>query len=392
MEIFVNDNIKFEVLKHKAFNYRWAEVEDGVIPLTAADPDFPAAPEIIEALQDYLKDGYLSYTPKLGYPELKRVIADDFNSRKNEHVSQELVLPIDSAARGMYLIAQTVLSEGDEAIVMDPVDYLFKNSVLSAGGVPVYYPTRPGNEIDFKDLENYITPKTKMFCLCNPHNPLGRLYSKENLDRLLSICEKHGLWIMNDEIWSDIVLGDRPFISINSFGPERNRRTITVYGFSKAYGLAGLRAGCVFCMENEIFDKIVDKSGVLTTAGGVCSLSQVAAIAAIQKARYWNEAFIRHLRANLDYALERLSQMPMLSVERPEATYVIWINIKKTGMGSQELVDFIHEKTKVALVAGSEKMFGPGAEGYIRLCYATSREVLKEGLDRFEKGLKLLEK
>ncbi len=84
--------------------------------------------------------------------------------------------------------------------------------------------------------------------------------------------------------------------------------------------------------------------------------------------------------------------MPMLSVERPEATYVIWINIKKTGMGSQELVDFIHEKTKVALVAGSEKMFGPGAEGYIRLCYATSREVLKEGLDRFEKGLKLLEK
>lgn len=390
MNLFVNDNIKFDVLKRKAFNYRWAEVEDGTIPLTAADPDFPVAPEIIAAMQNYLKDGYLSYTPKLGYPELREAIAKDFNERKDEHVSSEFVLPIDSAARGMYVIAEAVLDEGDEAIVLDPVDYLFKNSVMHAGGVPVYYPTPAEKEITFEDLESYITPKTKMFCLCNPHNPIGKLYSKEALDRLLTICEKHDLWIMNDEIWSDIVIGDRPFLSINSFGPERNKKTITVYGFSKAYGLAAMRAGCVFCMEENIFNRIVDASAVLTTAGGICSLSQIAAQACIEEARYWTEGFIEHLRKNAEYARERLSKMPGIKVNNPEATYVLWVDIRETGMSNQELVDFMMQNAKLAIVAGSEKMFGPGGEGYIRICYATSREVLAEGLNRFEKGLKMI--
>ncbi|MBQ1525196.1 MAG: pyridoxal phosphate-dependent aminotransferase, partial [Firmicutes bacterium] len=101
MELFSSSNINFDALRRKAFNFRWAEVEDGVIPLTAADPDFPVAPEIIGAITDYLSDGYLSYTPKLGLPQLRKAIAEDLCSRKNEGVSEDLVLPVDSAARGM---------------------------------------------------------------------------------------------------------------------------------------------------------------------------------------------------------------------------------------------------------------------------------------------------
>ena len=131
-ELFSHENINFEALKKKAYNFRWAEVDEGVIPLTAADPDFPVAPEIVQAISDYIKDGYFSYIPHTGFPEFKQAIARYQNTYKHEHVDPELVLPIDSAARGMYIIAKTVLQPGDEVIVFDPVDFLFQGiSALS---------------------------------------------------------------------------------------------------------------------------------------------------------------------------------------------------------------------------------------------------------------------
>jgi len=388
---FSNDKINFEVLKKRAFNYRWAEVEEGVIPLTAADPDFPVAPEIINDLFDYIKEGYFSYGPKLGFPEFRKSIADSLNNRKNEYVDPDLVLPIDSAARGMFIIAKTVLKPGDEVIIFDPVDFLFKESTVAAGAVPVYFPAKvKDGYIDLSELENYITPKTKMICLCNPHNPLGTVYSKEDLDLILSLSEKYDLWIMNDEIWSDIVYPEKEFISILSLGPERNKKTLSVFGFSKSFGVAGLRIGCIYCHDEEVFNKIVENSDVMTTAGGISTLSQIAGIACLEKAYYWVDEFIKHLTKNRDYAYERINSMPYISCRKPDATYLMFINIKGTGLGSQEFVKHMEEKVKLALVPGTEKFFGPGAEGYVRLCFATSFEVLKEGLDRLEEGLRLL--
>lgn len=391
MSLFCDETVNIDALKKKAFNFRWAEVDEGVIPLTAADPDFPVAKEITRSIRDYIEDGYFSYTPKLGLPEFKEAIAQHLHDYKGEEIDPELVLPIDSAARGMYVIAQTVLKPGDEAIVFDPVDYLFKNSVLAAGATPVFFQTRVENgKIDFSRLENYITSKTKMICLCNPHNPLGKVYSKDDLELILSLSERYNLWIMNDEIWSDIILGEKPFLSILSLGNERNKRTLSVYGFSKAYGVAGLRIGCIYCTEPEIFERIVDTSAVMTTAGGISSLSQVAGIACLKEARYWTEEFLRFLRKNRDYAVERIRLMPYISTVAPEATYLLWIDIGKTGMSNTEFVDYMKKEVKLALVAGSEEMFGPGAKGYVRLCFATSDAILRDGLDRLERGLKIL--
>lgn len=388
MNTFSNENVNIEALKKKAFNYRWAEVEEGVIPLTAADPDFPVAKEIRQAIYDYLEDGYFSYTPKLGFPEFSKSIAKSLNERKNEYVDPDLVLPIDSAARGMYIIAETVLKAGDEVIVFDPVDYLFKQAVLKAGATPILYPTKiVDDKIDLSAIEDYITEKTKMICLCNPHNPLGALYPREDLDYLLNICEKHDLWIMNDEIWSDIVYADKEFVSILSLGRERNKKTLSVFGFSKSFGVAGLRIGCIYANDKDIFNKIVDKSDVLTTAGGISSISQIAGIACLEKSYYWVENFIKHLTTNRDYALERLNKMKGISCHKPYATYLLFPNIENTGMSSQEFVDFMEEKAKLALVPGTDKFFGPGAEGHVRICIATSFEILKEGLDRLEEGL-----
>ena len=392
-ELFSHESINMKALRAKAYNFRWAEVDEDVIPMTAADPDFPVAPEIVEAITNYIKDGYFSYTPHEGFPEFKHSMARYLNGNKSEGIDPDLILPIDSAARGMYIIAQTVLEPGDEVIIFDPVDFLFRESTLSAGGKPVLFPAKVTSDdrIDLSDLESYITSKTKMICLCNPHNPLGLVYSVEDLAHILAIANKYDLWIMNDEIWSDIVYTERPFVSIHSLGASVDRKTLSVFGFSKSFGIAGLRAGALYATEPMILKQLVEKSAVMTTAGCITSISQVAAIACLDSCGYWLDLFRTHLEANRDYAVERLQNMPFVRVRKPQATYLLFIDISSTGISSELFVSRLGTEAKLALVPGTARFFGPGAEGYVRMCFATSREILTEGLNRLELFLRSLE-
>ena len=391
MDLFNNDAVKLDVLKQRAFNYRWAEVPDGVIPLTAADPDFGVAKEIREAIIQYTQAGYFSYTPQLGLPQFIEAIQRYLYETKGEEVDRECILPIDSAARGMYIIAEALLTAGDDAIVFNPVDYLFRKSVEHAGANPISFPANVVNgKIDLSQLENYITDKTRMICLCNPHNPLGLLYDKEDLDLILELAEKYDLWIMNDEIWADIVYPEKPFLSILNIDKTKNHRIFSVYGFSKSFGVAGLRAGCIYCDNKKIFEKIIAAACVMETAGGISSLSQVAGIACLNDSRYWLEAFKKHLTEMRNYLCERVNAMPEISCRVPEATYLAYVDIRSFEMKSEAFVNYISQNSKVYLIPGGKKFFGSNSEGYIRICFATSKEILKEGLDRLEGGIQRL--
>ena len=394
MAEFTNNQVKLDVLKQRAYNMRWAEVDEGVIPLTAADPDFPAPKAIDDALISYIQGGYFSYTPKRGFPEFKESLVRALKERKNEEIDPELVLPIDSAARGMHVIAQTILKPGDEALVFDPVDFLFKTSMEAAGAKVNLFPMtfREDGTIDFSHIEEYITPKTKMLGLCNPHNPLGKVYPAKDLEYLLDLSEKYGFYIMNDEIWSDIVYSDAEFTSICSLGKERNNITLSVVGFSNSFGIAGLRVGCIYCQDKEIFEKIVEASLVETTIGGISSLSQVAGIACLDQCYGWLDQFVAHLQSNRDYAYERLNQMPGVSCVKPQATFVMFPDVSALPMSAEELTEYLKKEEKVAIVPGGKQFFGPGSEGHVRICLATSREILKEGLDRVERGIRKLMK
>lgn len=391
MALFDDSHVNLDVLKKRAFNYRWAEVPDGTIPLTAADPDYPVAPEIQEAMMEYVRDGYFSYTPKLGYPEFAESIARKLKERKGEEIDPKMILPIDSAARGMYIIAKAVLKPGDEMIVFDPVDYLFRESCLAAGGKVTLFPARlKDGYIDLSDLERCITPRTRMIGLCNPHNPYGVLYRAEDLEQIMALCEKYGLYIMNDEIWSDIVYPEEPFRSIYSLGSDRCGRVMSVFGFSKSFGIAGLRAGCVYTTDAELFSRIVECSDVMSTAGGIASISQVAGKACMDRCYYWVDEFLVHLKANRDHAVERLERMPLLKAYRPHATYLLYVDVSAFGMTSEAFTEYLKEHVQLAVVSGGEKFFGKGSEGHIRICFATSRAILDEGLDRLERGIHML--
>jgi len=384
--MFSNNDINFEALKRKAYNGRWATLEEGIIPLTAADPDFRTAPEIEQGIIEYIKDGYLNYGPFSGLPEFKKNVAEHFNTEKHGNFTPENVLAVNSAAQGMFLVASYVLKPGDEAIILDPVDFLFKRSVEAAGGtVRLCSVDHTTGEIDFKKLVELITSKTKLISICNPHNPLGKIYSKEVLKKVAEIASAHDLWVMSDEIWSDIIYDNKDFQTYSSASDEASKKSFTVYGFSKTFGIAGLRIGAVLCNDQEILEDFTEKSNFNSTIEGVSTLSQIAGSVALERAKPWYKEFLSHLQHNRDLAFNILNQSEILSPNLPEATFVLFPKIKN-NLTSDEFTRHVLEYGKVAIVPGSERWFGKGAEGHIRICFSTSQEILEEGLNRIIKS------
>lgn len=379
--MFDSGSVKLDILKKRAYNLRWATVPEGVIPLTAADPDFPCAPEIADAISSFVQDRYFSYGPSEGIPEFKESLAKYFQQKRNIPADPAFILPVDSAAFGIYITCKAFLAEGDEAIIFDPVDFLFRYSIESVGGVAVPFAIPPGTDsVDFLQLEKLITKNTKLICLCNPLNPTGKVFTKAELGQLGAIACRHDLIILSDEIWSDIVFAPHVYTSIASINEEIRNRVITVTGFSKSYGLAGLRIGAVMASNKKDFSKIVDSSLHTSTIHGANVLSQIAATAALDSCGYWLSDFLGHLQRMRDLCVAELNTIPGFDCIAPEGCYVAFINIKGTGKTSKEIQEILLNKGKVSVVPGLKEWFGDGATGYIRISFATSEKLLREAI------------
>ena len=385
--LFDCDAVPIEVLKQRAFNFRRAETAADVIPLTAADPDFRCAPEISQAIAEYALEGVFSYGPHQGLDSFKHALSEGLAHRKDYRLNPELILPIDSVASAMYVVAKTYLNPGDEAIIFDPVDFLFEQAVLAAGAqVKRCRFNAKDGQFDLASLDELINERTKLIGVCNPHNPLGRLMTEQELSTLAHLAKQHNLMILNDEIWSDIVYPEHTMHSFHHLEPALMEHVITVYGFSKSFALAGLRVGAIFAPSEHHYQQLVTSSNVMTTAGGVSTLSQIAATAAVLHCWYWVDEFLIHLTHMRDYAVARLNAMPGVHCTSPQATYLLFPDISATGLSSETLTEELL-KDKLAVVPGSPRFFGPAAQGHIRICFATSETLLRQGLDRMETTL-----
>lgn len=386
--LFDPTNIDLKVLAQRAHNLRWAELPAGVIPLTAADPDFPAAEVITEAIARYTSSNYYSYSAAKGYLPFREAMAAYMQTRRSYSVGVEGVLPVDSAAFGIYLTCKTLLNKGDEAIVFDPVDFLFAYSVEAVGGVAVRFPIPAGTDrVDFDSMESLLTPRTKLICLCNPLNPTGKVFTREELLQLAAFAEKHNLYILSDEIWSDIVFQPYSFTSIASLDKAVADRTITVTGFSKSYGLAGMRLGAVMATDPVLFERLFENSLHSTTIHGVNILAQVAGTAALNEAQDWLAGFIQHLQRMRDLTVSRMNAIPGFHCLSPQGCYVALVDVRGTGLSSADLQARLLKEAKVAVVPGLERWFGPAAAGTIRISFATTEEILTTAFDRIEKNL-----
>lgn len=387
--MFAQPDINLELLHERAYNLRWAAVPKGVIPLTAADPDFPCAPEISESICQFASQRYFSYAPPEGYLFFRESVARWYQEKRAVSVGAQHVLAVDSAAFGIYTVCAALLAPGDEAIIFDPVDFLFKYAIDACGATPVALevPVNPALSLDYDRLETLISPQTKMICLCNPLNPTGKVFRRDELHRLAAIAERHDLVILSDEIWSDIVFRPGAYVSIASLDEAVRQRTVIVTGYSKSYGLAGLRAGAVITANDHYFQLIFQRSRHQFTVHGSNVLAQVAVRTALDTCGYWLEAFVIHLQEMRDLCLRRFNEIVGFSTFEPQGCYLLFPNVSGTGMDEASLQAFLLKEAKVAVVPGLPRWFGACAAGHIRISFATSEEILTEALNRIENCL-----
>ena len=385
-QTFDDDAVPLELLRERAFNLRWAQQPAGVIPLTAADPDFPVCTAVQEELVRYVRDGVFSYGPPEGLPRFREAVAGWFHDSKQIKCSAGSIFATDSAASGMAVVARASLKQGDEVLIADPVDFLLQHTVSRAGAVPVRVPVTAGTTAQefIGGMQERLTSRTRMLWLCNPHNPMGVVYSREWLSQVAEWAIGKGLKILSDEIWSDIVYPPHQHVSVAALSPEIARHTVTVYGFSKNFALAGLRVGCVAATDPEWLRQIMAAADAESTVYGVSVLSQVAVIAALDHGQPWLRDFVCHLQAQRDYVLERLSQWPGVSAHRPQGTYVVFPKTAALDDDSERLCQHLHQQARVALVPGAARWFGPGAKGHVRICFATSRGLLEDAFNRMQ--------
>lgn len=388
-DYFNHRHIRFDILRERAFNLRWASHPHDVIPLTAADPDFPCAPAIAEALCKYTKDRYFSYAPAEGALFFREAVAKHALEKRHVSVSPDWVLAVNSAAHGIDIVCRTILNPGDEAIIFDPVDFLFRYNVEACGAKAITWPVsiNPIEPLDYNLIEPLLTPKTKLLCLCNPLNPTGKVFTQSELEILGKWAKKHNLVVLSDEIWSDFVFDQQPYISIASLSNEFRPETIIVTGYSKSYGLAGLRAGTIIAPNQDIFNRLFQASGHAGTVHGANILAQVAAATALNECQDWLQDFVNHIEAQRNLAVTELNAMPGISTYTPQGCYVIFPNIQQTQLDAETLQQRLLTEANVAVVPGMSRWFGHRAEGHIRLSLATSEPILTEALHRISSFL-----
>ena len=384
---FGDEAVPRRLLAERAFNLRWAEVPDGVIPLTAADPDFAAPPAVREALEGYARSGVYPYGPPAGLPEFRTAVAQHFRTRRNAPVSPDGVIATNSAAAGLAMVARHWLRAGDEVIVFDPVDFLLDHVATAAGATPVRWSVGRFEPLDLERLAALVTPRTRAIFVCSPHNPLGRCFTADELSELAHFAADRDLWVLADEVWSDICYPPARFHSMLALDPELSRRVMVVGGFSKGFALAGLRIGYVACTDPALAAALLESSEHPSTVDGASTIGQIAAAAAYDHAQDWLAEFVDHLRHRRDQCVDALSSMPGVSVEAPDATFVAFPRIGSDTIDTERLAERLVTEFGVAVVPGTPRWFGAGAAGHLRISFATSEVILAEGLRRLAAGL-----
>ena len=349
-----------------------------IIPLWVADMDFRVSTAIISSLQVHVDHGVFGYT--LVPEELIDVVVRRLETQYKWKIERDWIVWLPGLVTGINVACRAVGDTGDEVLTTVPIYPPFltapRNSSRELRTVPLME-SEGGWEFDFDLLERAITPRTRTLLLCSPHNPTGRVFTRDELSALAEICERNDLMICSDEIHCELVLDkDREHIPTATLSPEVGQRTITLMAPSKTFNIPGL--GCSFAV---ISDKPLRRQFWRAMKGivpHINALGYTAALAAYRDSRDWHLAMLDYLRENRDIVERFIEAMPGLSMHHVEATYLAWIDTRETGMENPVT---IFEEAGVGLSDG--KPFG--AEGFVRLNFGCPRPVLEEALQRMRK-------
>jgi aspartate aminotransferase len=351
----------------------------------AGEPDFDTPEHIKAAAIAALQAGFTKYTPSSGIPELRQAVADKFLVDNGIDYKPSQIIISDGAKHSCYNAILATCQPGDEVVIPAPYWLSYPEMVRLAGADPVFVHTREENgwKLTADEFENAMTPRTKMIILNSPGNPTGAVYTKEELDALGKVAAEEEILILSDEIYERLVYDDARHFSIAALGQEYYDLTITVNGFSKSYAMTGWRLG--YLGAPEAIAKAIDSIQSHSTSNA-CSFAQKGALAALKGDQQPVIDMRDEFNLRREYMLERLSKMPHVSVVRPNGAFYVLVNVNQLGLTSQNFADRLLSKANVAVVPG----IAFGDDRTIRLSYATSLDVIKKGMDRFEEFCRTL--
>jgi len=364
---------------------KWNFYPQDVLPLWVADMDFRSPDCVVRALQERVAHGVF------GYGCEQKKLKDAVIAWSAKHYDWQLhpdeIIFLSGVVPGLHLVAQSLAQPGQALIFFPPIyPPFFKISNfahLQEHQLPLVQDAQGYNTIDFAALENSEFPHAAILYLCNPHNPVGRVFRPDELQRLADICKERDWIICSDEIHCDLIFPGNQHTPIASLDEEIAQRTVTLFAPSKTFNIAGLKCSLLVVKNKDLKNQIKKVMNGLMNTPDV--LASTAAQAAYQAGGPWLEELLQYLAVNRDFCYDFLrSEMPEFRMVKPEGTYLAWIDCSRAAL-AQESADFFLEKAKVGLNRGAD--FGPQSADFVRLNFGCPRSILEQALERMRTAL-----
>lgn len=372
-------------------SYKWDSApETDIIPLWVADMDFETFPGITEALQRRVAHGIFGYTrvPEAYY----EAVCNWFGKHHGWHINREDIIYTSGVVPAVSAVIKALTLPGDQVIVQGPVYNCFFSSIRNNGCETVsnsliYNKEELRYEIDFDDLERKLAhERARLMLLCNPHNPGGRVWTRDELTRVAELCHKYGVRVVSDEIHCELTLYDNEYVPFGSLPDELSHGSITCCSPSKAFNTAGLQIANIVCRDAEVRNRI-DRAININEVCDVNPFGVIALQAAYSDEGYeWLTQLRAYISSNYDLLRERFArELPKCKVMRMEGTYLAWIDCSELQISSDEIEEMLMHENKVWVNAGS--MYGTEGAAFIRINMACTSELLNEGITRIVNGL-----
>jgi cysteine-S-conjugate beta-lyase len=375
-----------QIDRRRTESTKWHKFPPDVLPLWVADMDFPSPEPVTRALRERVEHGIFGYGVE--QPEFHEVMCERLLKRHGWKVEPEALVLLPGVIPGFNVACRAFSAPGDGLLtllpVYPPILRLPDNVGLTRDAVDLTRGSDGRYEVDWDAFERAITPRTRMFILCNPHNPVGRVFTREELSRMAEICLRRGLVICADEIHGDLIYQGHQHVAMASLHPEIEARTITLMAPSKTYNLAGLKSALAVIPNPALREKFIATRLDLVQSANI--LGYTAMLAAYRDGQPWLDELLRYLEANRDFLVQYVrSHLRGVEVGVPEGTYLAWLDCRRAGIPGHDPYTFFLEKARVGLNDGAT--FGRGGAGFVRLNFGCPRPMLTDGLERMRKAL-----
>ena len=359
-----------------------------ILHLEIGQPDFPTFPNISQAGVEAIQKGQTRYTSPGGMPALRAAIAKSVSTRLGLDIGPAQIVVGPGAKPGLFFPTLALVNPGDEVLYPDPGFPTYEAMIRVAGGVPIPIPLREENQFSF-DLQAFdarISDRTRLIVLNSPANPTGGVIPLADLKHIAQKAREHDAWVMSDEIYGQLAYDGLHVPSIAAL-PGMLDHTVIVDGFSKTYAMTGWRLGFMVMPE-----ALAERVELLLThsIGCTATFTQIAGVEALTGPQEKVGENVAEYQRRRDYIVAGLNAIPGVSCQVPQGAFYVFPNIKSFGLTSKEIARRLIDEAGVAVLAGTD--FGSGGEGYLRLCYATSTEVLKESLEKMDSWFRSLKR